>query len=180
MPTAYLCVVFGRWKKSIFLEEKETVSVAVANFTQILFHSFLAYRIWNFHGFVFTYSYPVLHCISPRKSSSDIRSTYNTGRNTFTLLESLRERSFVVRVLADQRIQTTLSRLLISKEFSWEDTPRKRRGACPSATLTTINPTWTDEGANIGFCGERPANNCLSQGTVLSVQLVQACITASL
>jgi hypothetical protein len=27
---------------------------------------------------------------------------------------------------------------------------------CPSATLTTTNPTWTDPGANLGLCDERP------------------------
>jgi hypothetical protein len=37
---------------------------------------------------------------------------------------------------------------------------------CPSATLCTTNPTWTDPGAKPGLCGERPATNRLRHGTV--------------
>jgi hypothetical protein len=33
---------------------------------------------------------------------------------------------------------------------------------CPSATLSTTNPTWTDPGSNPGLCSERPATNRLS------------------
>jgi hypothetical protein len=33
----------------------------------------------------------------------------------------------------------------------------------PSATLSTINPTWTDRGANPDHRGERPATNRLRQ-----------------
>jgi hypothetical protein len=36
---------------------------------------------------------------------------------------------------------------------------------CPSATLSTTNPTWTDPGSNLGLRGERPAINRLSHGT---------------
>jgi hypothetical protein len=37
---------------------------------------------------------------------------------------------------------------------------------CPSATLSTTNPTWTDPGSNPGLRGERQATNRLSHGTV--------------
>jgi len=33
---------------------------------------------------------------------------------------------------------------------------RTQRKTCPSATLSTTNPTWTDPGTNPGLCGERP------------------------
>jgi hypothetical protein len=42
---------------------------------------------------------------------------------------------------------------------------RTRRETCPSATLSTTNPTWIDPGANLGLHGERPATNDLSHGT---------------
>jgi hypothetical protein len=43
---------------------------------------------------------------------------------------------------------------------------RSTRGkTCPSATLSTINPTWTDPVSNSGLRGERPATNRLSHGT---------------
>jgi hypothetical protein len=43
---------------------------------------------------------------------------------------------------------------------------RSTRGkTCPSATLSTTNPTWTDRGSNPGLRGERPASNRLSHGT---------------
>jgi hypothetical protein len=34
------------------------------------------------------------------------------------------------------------------------ESQRTQRGTCPSATLSTINPTWTDQ----GLCGERPGD----------------------
>ena len=37
-----------------------------------------------------------------------------------------------------------------------------RGETCPSATLSTTNPTWTDPGIEPGFRGERPATNRLS------------------
>jgi hypothetical protein len=39
---------------------------------------------------------------------------------------------------------------------------------CPSATLSTTNPTWADPGANPGLRGERPATNRLSHLTAVS------------
>jgi hypothetical protein len=43
---------------------------------------------------------------------------------------------------------------------------RSTRGeTCPSATLSTTNPTGTDPGSNLGLRGERPATNRLSHGT---------------
>jgi hypothetical protein len=40
-----------------------------------------------------------------------------------------------------------------------------RRKTCPSATLSTTNPTWTDPGSTAGLRGDRPATNRLSHGT---------------
>jgi hypothetical protein len=42
-----------------------------------------------------------------------------------------------------------------------DENKRTRRIACPSANLSTTNPTWTDPGANPGFRGERPATERL-------------------
>jgi hypothetical protein len=36
---------------------------------------------------------------------------------------------------------------------------------CPSATLSTTNPTWADLGLNLGRRGWKPATNSLSYGT---------------
>jgi hypothetical protein len=43
-----------------------------------------------------------------------------------------------------------------------------RTKTCPSATLSTTNPTWTDPGSEPGLRGERPATNRLSHGKALS------------
>jgi hypothetical protein len=51
---------------------------------------------------------------------------------------------------------------------------RTRRKTCPSATLSSTNPTWIDPGANPGLRGERPATNDLSHGTALKVMLNDA------
>jgi hypothetical protein len=45
---------------------------------------------------------------------------------------------------------------------------RSIRGkTCPSATLSTTNPTWTDPGSNPGLLSGRPEANRLSHGTAL-------------
>jgi hypothetical protein len=36
---------------------------------------------------------------------------------------------------------------------------------CPSPTLSTTNPTWTDLGSNPIVRGERPATNRVNHGT---------------
>jgi hypothetical protein len=43
--------------------------------------------------------------------------------------------------------------------------PTTRRKTCPSATLSTTNPTWTDPVSNPGLRSGRPASNRLSHGT---------------
>jgi hypothetical protein len=43
-----------------------------------------------------------------------------------------------------------------------------REKTCPSTTLSTTNPTWTDPGLDPGLRGERPATNRLSHGTAVS------------
>jgi hypothetical protein len=40
---------------------------------------------------------------------------------------------------------------------------------CPSATLSTTNPTWTDRGSNPGHRSARPATNRLSHGTAANL-----------
>jgi hypothetical protein len=46
---------------------------------------------------------------------------------------------------------------------------RIRRKTFSSATFSTTNLTWIDEGANPGISGDRPANNCLGHGTAQSM-----------
>jgi hypothetical protein len=51
---------------------------------------------------------------------------------------------------------------------------RSTRGkTCPSATLSTTVPTWTDPGSNLDLCGERPATNRLSHGTASTFILIE-------
>jgi hypothetical protein len=51
----------------------------------------------------------------------------------------------------------------------WNETDGENRSTrgktCPSATLSTINPTWTEPGSNPGIRSNRPATNRLSHGT---------------
>jgi hypothetical protein len=42
-----------------------------------------------------------------------------------------------------------------------------RRKTCPSTTLSTTNPTWTEPGLNPRLRGGRPAANRLSHGTAV-------------
>ena len=43
--------------------------------------------------------------------------------------------------------------------------PKYSGKTCPSATLSTTNPIWTDPGSNLSLRGGRPATNRLSHGT---------------
>jgi hypothetical protein len=57
-------------------------------------------------------------------------------------------------------------------EHRWNETDRGKtevlgKKTCPSATLSTTNPTWTDPGSNPGLRGGRQAANRLSHGTAL-------------
>jgi hypothetical protein len=46
----------------------------------------------------------------------------------------------------------------------WQGKPKYSEKTCPSATLSTTNPTWPDPGLNPGRRGEKPASNRLSYG----------------
>jgi hypothetical protein len=47
---------------------------------------------------------------------------------------------------------------------------RSTRGkTCPSATLSTSNLTWTDQGSNPALRSERPATNRLSHGMAVTI-----------
>jgi hypothetical protein len=51
-------------------------------------------------------------------------------------------------------------------KLTWKN--RSTRGkTCPSATLSTTNPTRTDPGSNPDLRGEKSATNRLSYGTAL-------------
>jgi hypothetical protein len=54
-------------------------------------------------------------------------------------------------------------------EWYWQGkTEELGEETCPSATLSTTNPTWIDPGANLGSRGERPATNDVSQKPALA------------
>jgi hypothetical protein len=38
-------------------------------------------------------------------------------------------------------------------EWYWQGKPKKSEKTCPSVTLSTASPTWTDLGANPGLRG---------------------------
>jgi hypothetical protein len=46
----------------------------------------------------------------------------------------------------------------------WQGKPKYSERTCPSATLSTTNPTWSDSVANPGHRGGKPATNCLNYG----------------
>jgi hypothetical protein len=51
-------------------------------------------------------------------------------------------------------------------DWNWQGKSLRTRGkTCPSATLSTTNPIWTEPGSNPGLRGGRPAANRLSHGT---------------
>jgi hypothetical protein len=58
---------------------------------------------------------------------------------------------------------------------NWQGKPKYLEKTCPSATLSTTNPTWPDPGRR----GGRPATNRLSYGTAQHVMVVW-CVARSI
>jgi hypothetical protein len=54
---------------------------------------------------------------------------------------------------------------------NWQGKPKYSEKTCPSATLSTTNPTWPDPGLNPGRRGGKPATNRLSYGAALTAQV---------
>jgi hypothetical protein len=52
---------------------------------------------------------------------------------------------------------------------NWQGKPKYSEKTCPSATLSTTNPTWPELGSNPGRRGGKPATNRLSYGTALAL-----------
>jgi hypothetical protein len=51
----------------------------------------------------------------------------------------------------------------------WQGKPKYSEKTCPSATLSTTNPSWPDLGSNSGRRSWKPATNRLSYGTAYSL-----------
>jgi hypothetical protein len=68
-----------------------------------------------------------------------------------------------------------LCRWRIWRNKDWQGKPKYSEKTCPSATLSTTNPTWPEPGANPGRRGGKPATNRLSHGAALpNVMVVTA------
>jgi hypothetical protein len=69
------------------------------------------------------------------------------------------------------KLSSSFYQVLQVMEQQWNEIdrgkPTTRRKTYPSATLSTIYPTWTDSRSNPGLRSGRPATNRLSHGTVL-------------
>jgi hypothetical protein len=76
-----------------------------------------------------------------------------------------------VHPMMKMKMSSFLYQALQVMEHQWNKIDRgkpiTRRKPCPSATLSTTNPTWTDPGSNPGFHSGRPATNRLSHGTAI-------------
>jgi hypothetical protein len=59
----------------------------------------------------------------------------------------------------------------------WQRKPKFSEKTCPSATLSTTNPTWLDPGSNPGRRGGNPATNHLSYGAATKEVREQWCPT---
>jgi hypothetical protein len=61
----------------------------------------------------------------------------------------------------------------------WRGKPKYSEKTCPSATLSTTNPTWLDLGFNHGRRGGKPATNRLSYGTAARCSLLGPTVSVS-
>jgi hypothetical protein len=51
---------------------------------------------------------------------------------------------------------------------------RTQRKTCPTATLTTANPTWTALGVNLGLHGEKPVSSHLYYGMAQFLHIIRS------
>jgi hypothetical protein len=60
--------------------------------------------------------------------------------------------------------------VIVEKLMEWiaGETEVLGKKTCPSATLSTTNPTWLDPGSNPGRRGGKPTTNRLSYGATLN------------
>jgi hypothetical protein len=65
-------------------------------------------------------------------------------------------------------------------EWYWWENWRTWRKTCPSATLPTTHPTWTDLGTNPDLHDEMLATNCLSHGTANTIPCPFYCLSPTL
>jgi hypothetical protein len=61
---------------------------------------------------------------------------------------------------------------IIRWNVNWQGNPKYSEKTCPSAILSTTNPTWPDPGLNPGCRGGKPATNCLSYGAAVCIGYV--------
>jgi hypothetical protein len=61
----------------------------------------------------------------------------------------------------------------------WQGKPKYSEKTCPSATLSSTDPTWPDQGSNTGRCGRKPAINRLNYGTVRDNSITKCSYTTS-
>jgi hypothetical protein len=52
----------------------------------------------------------------------------------------------------------------VSRMDAWQGKWKYREETCPSAALSTTDPTWLEAGSNPGLRGGKPANNRLRYG----------------
>jgi hypothetical protein len=62
----------------------------------------------------------------------------------------------------------------------WQRTPKYSVKTCPSATLSTTNPTWLDPGANLDCRSRKPKTNRLSCGAAGQIWFTQFSFSYSL
>jgi hypothetical protein len=63
---------------------------------------------------------------------------------------------------------------------NWQGNPTYSEKTCPSATLSTANPTWPDPGSNPDHHGGKLATNRLSYGMALSLIILPFHVVHSL
>ena len=73
-----------------------------------------------------------------------------------------------------------------SCKYTDSERPKYSQKTCPSATLSTTNQTWNDQGSNPGLRGEKPGTNRTADNTktnrtcVLNIQFVSRSATLRL
>jgi hypothetical protein len=75
------------------------------------------------------------------------------------------------------QLRLSMMNVELSNE-NWQEKPNNSEKTCPSATLSTRNPTWPDLDSNPGPHGGKQATNRLTYGTDLPIALKSDYFTA--
>jgi hypothetical protein len=139
----------------------------------------LSFNSWtnvNLYGCLWKCLFTILRVLPYEKSVCCASLRYISTKNETTVLSFAQYYFFYRLRLSRLGIAATVWPIIPAPDdrwgwlwgnrwnVNWQGKPKYSENACPSATLSTTNPTWPEPGSNPRRRGGNPATNRLSYG----------------